>query len=156
MKSLIECPKIFEDHRGSLSVLHECDELSLKRSVSLPGTFRGMHRQTTPFQQSKIIRVIEGQIVDLQLEVGEENIISYKLLTPQNDWLLIDTEFAHGFYAVDKTVFEYICVGPYNEKYEKSYNIVEQFEKEFKLKVSLVSEKDGASQNIQVDKWIKL
>ena len=45
------------DSRGHLDVLYEQGDLVLKRSFSRAGVFRGMHLQSPPHQQTKLIRV---------------------------------------------------------------------------------------------------
>ena len=114
----------FSDFRGSVSVLYESDTAVLKRSSSKKGVFRGLHRQISPSEQIKIIRVISGRIIDFVSNPEEaEEIIWYTELSPKDDWVKIDSFLAHGFYAVEDVVFEYFCDGKYDESLEESYRV---------------------------------
>ena len=114
----------FSDFRGSVSVLYESVTAVLKRSSSKKGVFRGLHRQTSPAEQIKIIRIISGKIIDFVSDPGEAGeIIWYTELSPKDDWVKIDSRLAHGFYAVEDVVFEYFCDGKYDESSEQSYRV---------------------------------
>jgi dTDP-4-dehydrorhamnose 3,5-epimerase len=140
-----------EDARGSLEILYETNNLVLKRSFSRKGVFRGMHLQLPPHTQTKLIRVISGRIIDF---VVEPNNISSKIhwqeIDSTSDWIKIDSKFAHGFYALEDTTFEYICDGAYNERTEQSYSITDFLEKIMGIKECVLSEKDANAQQLSV------
>lgn len=147
----------FDDHRGHLQIFYEDEQISLKRSYSKKATFRGMHMQLCPHVQTKLIRVISGKVIDLALNVkssGHET--KWTILTNKRDWVKIDSNDAHGFYAVEDTVFEYICIGPYKESAEYAYNITKSFKEQFNFEIQHISTKDKNSKTIQVTKWIEL
>ena len=115
-----------EDDRGYLEVLYENNTTILKRSFSRKGVFRGLHRQHKPYLQNKLIRVVDGAIIDFVVDVEKKDAqVESTKITPESDWVLIDGRFAHGFYALEDTVFEYICDGAYAEDSEEAYSIVE-------------------------------
>ena len=121
---LIHRATTFSDDRGAVSILYESDAAVLKRSSSKKGVFRGLHRQISPSEQIKIIRIISGKIIDFVADpegVGE--IIWYTELGSEDDWVQIDSRLAHGFYAVEDVVFEYFCDGKYDESLEQSYRV---------------------------------
>ena len=139
-----------KDGRGSLDVLYEEGPVILKRSFSLKGVFRGMHLQRAPYQQTKLIRVVSGRIVDFVVVPDGKNVIHWRELDASDDWIKIAPEFAHGFYALEDTVFEYICDGAYNEEAELSFSIINFLEERMGLKDFILSDKDRNATPLQV------
>jgi dTDP-4-dehydrorhamnose 3,5-epimerase len=106
-------PKKFGDHRGFFSEVYNArafaeagldlafvqDNHSLSASV---GTLRGLHFQSPPFAQDKLVRVTRGKILDVAVDIrrSSENFGRYVAveLSAEN-WrqLLIPIGFAHGF-----------------------------------------------------------
>ena len=88
---------LFEANIGPVSFLQ--DNLSLSASK---GTLRGLHYQTAPHAQGKLIRCLSGAIMDVAVDIrrgsptyGEHISID---ITPENGrWLWIPAGFAHGF-----------------------------------------------------------
>ena len=121
-----------EDARGSLEILYETSNVVLKRSFSKKGVFRGTHLQLPPHEQTKIIRVISGRIIDFVAEIKSEgSFIHWKEVNAACGWIKINSKLAHGFYAAKDTVFEYICEGACNESAEQSYSIINFLEKKW-------------------------
>ena len=132
-----------EDERGSLEILYESNAMVLKRSFSKKGVFRGLHLQSSPHKQTKLIRVVEGEIIDFIIDPNnEKNQIHWRKIDSKNDWILIAPDFAHGFYALTDTIFEYICDGAYNEESEQSYSITDFLKKTMGINELILSEKD--------------
>lgn len=139
----------FEDERGWIEVLHESERMVLKRSFSKPGVFRGMHVQVEPSPQVKLIRVVSGRIIDFVATVsGERPEIRHCEVGPDRGWIRIAADLAHGFYALEDSVFEYVCDGRYDEASEKSYSILGYLETECGIVDPLLSRKDRAAQPI--------
>lgn len=133
-----------EDHRGSLQVLYESERCVLKRSFSRARVFRGLHQQHTPFQQTKLIRVVSGSIYDFVAEPdGPDPVLYMRKLGPTDGWVLIGAHFAHGFYALEDTWFEYVCDGAYSEGNESAYSIAHILTGELGLAMPIQSEKDA-------------
>lgn len=138
-----------EDNRGWLQVLYESDAMVLKRSFSKAGVFRGLHIQMAPSPQVKLIRVVSGQIIDFVVDMtSAERAIHRKVLGPDEDWVKIDAQYAHGFYAVEDTVFEYVCDGGYDEPNEQAFSITNYLESELGLETLILSDKDRASPSL--------
>lgn len=115
-----------EDDRGWLQVLYESEAMVLKRSFSRAGVFRGLHAQVAPSLQVKLIRVVSGRIADFLVDLNDASrAIHRQNLGPERDWVKIADHYAHGFYAIEDTVFEYICDGRYDEANETAFNIVD-------------------------------
>lgn len=135
-----------EDDRGWLQVLYESDTVVLKRSFSRAGVFRGLHVQVEPSPQVKLIRVVSGRIIDFLVDLGDPaKIIHRKELGPADDWVRIAAHYAHGFYAIEDTVFEYVCDGGYDEANEKAFSIADHLLNELGLDNLVLSDKDRAS-----------
>jgi dTDP-4-dehydrorhamnose 3,5-epimerase len=141
---LIDGATSFSDRRGSISILYESDTAVLKRSSSKKGVFRGLHRQVPPSEQTKIIRIISGKIIDFVSDPEEAGeIIWYTELSSEDDWVQIDSRLAHGFYAVEDVVFEYFCDGKYDESLEQSYRVDGIISKVLGLEPIYLSDKDS-------------
>ena len=132
-----------EDNRGSLAVLYESGATVLKRSFSRKGVFRGMHVQLAPHLQTKLIRVISGGIMDFMLDIdAAPKVLHWREIRPGDDWVEIGARFAHGFYALEDTVFEYVCDGGYAEGAEKSFYILDSIKAVLGVCEVTLSDKD--------------
>lgn len=140
-----------EDERGALQVLYETDKLILKRSFSKKGVFRGLHLQLPPSPQTKLIRVISGKIIDFVVEPkNNEGEVHWREIDENADWVLIQAKYAHGFYALEDTVFEYICDGAYNETAEEAYSISDFLKNTMNIKDLILSTKDANAQLLKI------
>lgn len=139
------------DDRGYLDVLYEVENLVLKRSFSRQGVFRGMHWQRPPHAQTKLIRVVSGCILDFVVDAHSEDRALFRRKISANDgWIRIDAHLAHGFYALEDTVFEYICHGAYNEAAESSYAITDFLRQQLGLTNLVLSAKDASAPALTV------
>jgi dTDP-4-dehydrorhamnose 3,5-epimerase len=133
----------FEDARGWLAVLYESDAVVMKRSFSRAGVFRGLHIQRDSSPQVKLIRVIQGRIIDIIVDKNDpERTIHQSELRPEDEWVRIDAHFAHGFLATEDTLFEYVCDGGYDEASEQAYSITAWLEQQFGAQELILSDKD--------------
>ena len=144
-----EAPK-WEDERGYLQVLYESGTMVLKRSFSRKGVFRGLHVQSESYPQIKLIRIVEGSILDFVVSIRDPSKeIICKEIRPEHDWIRIDAHFAHGFYALEDTVFEYICDGAYNEEAEQAWSIIDYLADIPGVGTIMLSEKDQAAPKLE-------
>lgn len=135
-----------EDERGWLEVLYESEAMVLKRSFSRKGVFRGLHVQMAPSAQTKVIRVVSGAIVDVVVDVNDPALeLQTATLTPEDGWVQIDAQYAHGFYALEDTVFEYACDGGYDEASERAWSIADRLPALLGVESMILSEKDRAA-----------
>lgn len=135
-----------EDNRGWLEVLYESEAMVLKRSFSRKGVFRGLHIQMTPSAQTKVIRVVSGAIVDVVVDVNDPTLeLQTATLTPEDGWVRIDAQYAHGFYALKDTIFEYACDGGYDEASEKAWSIADRLPALLGVETVILSDKDRAA-----------
>ena len=135
-----------EDNRGWLEVLYESDSMVLKRSFSKKGVFRGLHVQMPPSAQTKVIRVVSGAIVDVVVDMADPALkLETTTLTPADGWVEIAARYAHGFYALEDTVFEYACDGGYDEASEQAWSIADRLPALLGVETVILSEKDRAA-----------
>lgn len=128
-------PKIFTDARGYF--FESFNEESFKRSTGQNGHFvqdnqsastygvvRGLHFQKGEYAQAKLVRVLEGCVLDVAVDIRENSRtfgqwISIELSESNNRQLYIPRGFAHGFSVLSKTaVFAYKCDNKYNKESE--------------------------------------
>lgn len=129
-------PKIFNDKRGYFSETFNQYELQnfLKfpvnfiqdnESKSSFGVLRGLHYQSPPFAQSKLVRVTSGRVLDVAVDLRVNSPtfkqhISIELTENNNKQLFIPRGFAHGFVVLsDVAIFNYKVDNLYDKKSEK-------------------------------------
>lgn len=128
-------PRVFGDERGyffesfNQQVFYEkvikTHFVQDNESRSVRGVLRGLHYQLPPFAQSKLVRVIKGQVLDIALDirVGSPTFGKhFSLLLDENEkkQVFIPRGFAHGFLVLsDQTVFAYKCDNYYDPDYER-------------------------------------
>lgn len=146
----------FGDDRGALTVEYEGDvqatdwSISVKESQSQKGVGRGLHYQSLPFPQKKLINVVEGEIYDFLLDItGAENCVyCFKLTANDNVNLLIPENFAHGFITLTDVRFRYTCFGKYNEECESTINVLQSAAMALGLGEIVLSKKDSLVEKI--------
>ncbi|MGZ5192233.1 MAG: dTDP-4-dehydrorhamnose 3,5-epimerase, partial [Flavisolibacter sp.] len=94
------------------------------QSKSSYGVIRGLHYQLNPFAQSKLVRVLEGNILDVAVDIRKGShtfgkIFTIELSSQNKKQLLIPKGFAHGFSVLSPVaVVMYKCDGLYNKQSE--------------------------------------
>ncbi|MAZ80013.1 MAG: dTDP-4-dehydrorhamnose 3,5-epimerase [Gammaproteobacteria bacterium] len=125
-------PKNHNDERGFFRENFNFRDLKEKKilfnsvqdnfsSSKKKGTIRGLHFQTPPYEQSKIIYVISGEIFDVfvDLRKNSKNYGKYSsmILSEDSGFLLIPRGFAHGFCTLkDNTKVMYKVDNYYNKE----------------------------------------
>ena len=129
-------PKVFEDLRGYFFESYNKQEflrlgidqnfVQDNESMSQKGVLRGLHFQRPPFAQGKLVRVMQGSVLDVAVDIRKASPTYGKWeaveLNQENKWMYwIPPGFAHGFIALeDNTVFFYKCTSVYNKESEGS------------------------------------
>ncbi len=128
-------PKRFEDARGWFSETWNQNHLDTvfnnirfvqdNHSLSIPkGTVRGLHYQSPPAAQDKLVRVLSGSIKDIAVDIRNGSptygkSISVFLSKDNGKQLLVPKGFLHGFITLEKnTEILYKCSDYYSPKHE--------------------------------------
>ena len=138
---LIFEPSIHEDHRGFFYesyvkeyfdriVGENINFVQDNHSMSKKGVLRGMHYQDNPFQQGKLIKVLQGEIFDVAVDIRKDSEtykkwVGVKLSSTNARQLWIPEGFAHGFLTLkDNTHVMYKTTNYYSKEHEKviAYN----------------------------------
>lgn len=126
----IVTPKKFGDHRGFFSETWsrkaftdaglDFDFVQDNQSLSAPaGTLRGLHFQSPPFAQDKLVRVTRGRILDVAVDIRASSETFGKHVAVElsaENWrqLLVPIGFAHGFVTLEPdTEVLYKVTAPY-------------------------------------------
>jgi len=127
-------PRVFEDARGyffesfSQKLFNEkvSDTVFVQdnESRSTYGVLRGLHFQKPPVAQAKLLRVVEGAVLDVAVDIrrgsptyGQQ--VSVELSAANKRQLFIPRGFAHGFVVLTPTVvFQYKCDNYYSPAHE--------------------------------------
>ncbi len=118
--ALIIAPQVFEDERGyfmelfRLDILQKHVDYELKfcqdnESKSKYGVLRGLHFQLPPFEQSKLVRVVKGKILDVAVDIRKNSDtfgqhVAVELSEENKKQFFIPKGFAHGFVTLSKEV----------------------------------------------------
>ena len=137
-KPLLIEPKIFEDERGWFYEAYNSSDFITKisfvqdnHSYSLhKGTIRGLHLQKSPFEQSKLIRVLKGRIMDVVVDLRQDSKSYLKVSFFELDYLsrnalYIPKGFAHGFITIEDHTEVYYKVDHY---YSKEHELTISFD----------------------------
>ncbi|SDB89660.1 dTDP-4-dehydrorhamnose 3,5-epimerase [Williamwhitmania taraxaci] len=132
---LIITPKVFEDSRGYFFESYNSDAFEHagvdhiwvqdNQSKSEYGVIRGLHYQLAPFSQSKLVRVISGNILDVAVDIRKGSPtfgqhFSVELSDKNRKQLLVPKGFAHGFSVLsDHAIVLYKCDTLYNHQAER-------------------------------------
>lgn len=127
-------PAVFEDERGYFFEAYnkskledlgvQIDFVQDNQSFSKKGTLRGLHYQNPPFAQTKLVRVLEGEIMDVVVDLRKDSPTFGKhfeiVLSSENKkQILVPQGFAHGFSVLSETaVVLYKCDQYYNKESE--------------------------------------
>ena len=95
-------------------------------SFSMKGVLRGLHWQSAPFGQAKLVRVIRGKVLDVAVDLRKGSAtfgkyIATELSSENARQFFIPRGFAHGYLVLeDNTIFSYKCDNFYNKESEGS------------------------------------
>ena len=117
-------PKVFADARGYFMetwrasdfnehIGHEVNFVQDNQSMSSRGVLRGLHFQKGEFSQAKLVRVLQGTVVDVAVDLRQASptfgkYVMVELSAENKRQLFIPRGFAHGFQVLsDTAVFTY-------------------------------------------------
>jgi dTDP-4-dehydrorhamnose 3,5-epimerase len=132
---VIITPRVFEDSRGyffeayNRSKFHEngimYHFIQDNQSFSKRGVIRGLHLQINPFAQAKLVRVLQGEILDVAVDLRKNSAtygqhFSVVLSADNKRQLMVPHGFAHGFSVLSETALVMYKVDQlYNKESEK-------------------------------------
>lgn len=158
---LVFTPNAFEDDRGYFFESYSeasfaKNGINLKfiqdnQSFSKYGVIRGLHLQAAPYAQTKLVRVLQGEILDVAVDIRKDSKtygqhFSIVLSSENKKQLLVPKGFAHGFSVLSETAMvSYKVDEVYNKESERGIRYDDPtLEIDWKVKISdvIVSEKD--------------
>ncbi|MFN5347554.1 MAG: dTDP-4-dehydrorhamnose 3,5-epimerase [Bacteroidota bacterium] len=127
-------PAVFSDERGLFYETYSSNRYSDygipssfaqdNESISKKNVLRGLHFQSPPYDQGKLVRVIKGAAIDVAVDIRKQSptygkFIMVELTEENKHQFWIPSGFAHGFLSLtDETIFSYKCTNLYNKQSE--------------------------------------
>jgi len=155
-------PKIIQDDRGYF--MESFNEKTFQNEIGKPicfvqdnqsystkGVLRGLHYQTGEHAQAKLVRVLEGEVLDVAVDIrpDSETFGQYEavVLSAENQkQFFVPRGFAHGFLVLSETAtFFYKCDNFYNKESEGGIHFSDEslaIDWLFELDELIISEKD--------------
>ncbi len=127
-------PKVWADHRGYFYESFQARQFEAQgidvnfvqdnQSFSQIGTLRGLHAQKAPSAQAKLVRVIQGKVLDVAVDIRKnspsyEKHFAIELSAENHLQLFIPAGFLHGFLTLEaNTIFQYKVSDYYDKEAE--------------------------------------
>lgn len=126
-------PSIYHDERGWFFEFYSEREFQKhgintkfvqeNQSYTKKGVIRGLHFQKNPHAQAKLVSVMEGKVLDVVVDLRKSSktfgqSYTYVLDSILRNMLFIPPGFAHGFAALEDSVFFYKCSDLYHPELE--------------------------------------
>ena len=134
-------PTIFEDSRGYFfesfsqknfeNKVGKINFVQDNESKSTYGVVRGLHFQTPPHSQSKLVRCVKGAVLDVAVDLRKDSptygkYVEVELTEDNHLQLFIPKGFAHGFSVLsDEAVFQYKCDDFYHPECDGGISILD-------------------------------
>lgn len=129
-------PPVFSDERGYFSETfnaqkfleatgEEVNFIQDNESFSQKNTLRGLHYQLPPFAQSKLVRVTQGSVLDIAVDIRKNSptfgeYVAVELTEENKKQLFIPKGFAHGFLVLSETAkFSYKVDNYYSPSHDR-------------------------------------
>lgn len=126
---------------------------------STKGVLRGLHYQLPPYAQTKLVRVIQGSVLDVVVDIRKNSPtflkhITVELSSENNFQLLIPHGFAHGYVTLSETaIFSYKVDNYYHKESERGiiYNDAQlAIDWKFPQEQLIISEKDKSQPTLNL------
>ena len=160
---LIFEPRVFHDERGYFFESYnrstwqdagvDADFVQDNQARSVKGVLRGLHYQVGEMAQAKLVRVLEGEVLDVAVDLREGSPtlgqwFSIRLSADNKRQLFVPRGFAHGYVVLSETAeFAYKCDNFYSKAHEGGLRFDDPalgIDWGFDLNRVIVSEKDLA------------
>ena len=129
-------PTVREDNRGFFletfrqdlfeeALGYKVNYIQDNESKSTKGVLRGLHYQLPPFSQIKLVRVIDGRVLDVSVDIRKSSPtfgqhVAVELTAENKHQLFIPSGFAHGFVLLsDSATFAYKVDNYYAPKHDR-------------------------------------
>jgi len=165
-------PTVFEDERGYFFESYNENKMEQilgykptfvqdNQSKSSYGVVRGLHMQAGEHSQAKLVRVVEGAVIDVAVDVRPNSptfgqAVAVELSAENKKQLFIPRGFLHGFSVISETAtFFYKCDNGYNKASENGVNpLDETLAIDWKIPADqmILSEKDQEAQTFETFK----
>ena len=126
-------PRVFGDARGyffesynarDFAAVSDVTFVQDNESRSCYGVVRGLHFQKPPYAQAKLVRVVEGRVLDVAVDIRKGSPtygrhVAAELSADNHRQFFIPQGFAHGFAVLSETaIFQYKCDNLYHPEAE--------------------------------------
>ena len=135
-------PRLFKDDRGYFFESFSQREFDEKvrpikfvqdnESMSSYGVMRGLHFQTMPYSQSKLVRCVKGAVLDVAVDIRKGSPtygqhVAVELTEENHRQFFIPRGFAHGFAVLSETaVFQYKCDNFHAPQHDGGISILDE------------------------------
>lgn len=125
IEGLVEItPNVYQDERGWFCESYKANTFETNgitynfvqdnQSFSRKGVIRGLHLQRAPHEQAKLVTIITGRVLDVVVDLrpGSKTFgqVHYCILDGEkHNLLMVPDGFAHGFEALEDSIFFYKC-----------------------------------------------
>jgi dTDP-4-dehydrorhamnose 3,5-epimerase len=159
-------PDIFVDERGYFfESFHkekykeagiDIDFVQDNESKSVKGVVRGLHYQLEPYAQGKLVRVIQGRVFDVAVDLRKGSPtygawFGAELDDVSKKQMFVPRGFAHGFSVLSETaIFSYKCDNVYSRETERGINLADPvlgIDWKLNPEEQIISEKDRLTPN---------
>ena len=154
-------PKVFRDARGYFFESFSQREFEEKvrpinfvqdnESMSSYGVMRGLHFQRPPYAQSKLVRCVNGKVLDVAVDIRKGSPtygqhVAVELSEDNHRQFFVPRGFAHGFAVLSETaVFQYKCDNFYAPEADGGISIKDEtlnIDWQIPIDKAILSEKD--------------
>lgn len=128
-------PQVFGDARGYFFESFNAERFLAETGIDMAfvqdnesrskrGVLRGLHFQREPYAQAKLVRVVQGRVIDVAVDIRPDSptfgkYVATELSGENHRQMFIPKGFAHGYVVLeDDTVFQYKCDEYYHPESE--------------------------------------
>lgn len=126
-------PQVYNDERGWFYEFYKRNSFQQhdiqydfpqeNMSFSKKGVIRGLHLQRPPHEQAKLVTVLQGKVLDVVVDLRKDEptylgVYYCRLDSEKRNMLMVPEGFAHGFAALEDSVFFYKCSHLYHKEAE--------------------------------------
>lgn len=160
-------PRVFSDDRGHFFesfnqnqfnslIGKEITFVQDNESVSAKGVLRGLHFQIPTMAQGKLVRVVQGAVLDVAVDLRKNSPTygqhySIELSAKNKKVFWIPEGFGHGFLSLmDETIFAYKCTNYYSTQHEATIQWDDPILGiDWGISTPILSSKDAEAQNFK-------